>query len=259
MFAHAREVEHALIVPRAQQRAGVALRAGVVLPGEHEGILRVQALGQRRQRQGIGVDRAAEARHRVRLRPVKAHAVAVVVRRDLEIKRRDLRPAAAVAPQCEPEVLLIRPIAVQPPRVAVDARHVQVPLPVGVRLLERRRHVRGQRLHGPVERVEKYLLVLQKPRALVVKAQLPEKVDRCVGKACEHVCFAPCLCVESIPILRRNIRPRKARCAGENPAFFRVIVTLPNHGCIFGKSFVYYPLRGCFAAGKMKNCRGDKS
>ena len=123
----------------------------------------------------------------------------------------------------EPQMILVRPATEQPPRVAVDARHVQIPLPVGVRLLERRRHVRSQRLHGPVERVEKYLLVLQKPRALVVKAQLPEKVDRCVGKACEHVCFAPCLRVESIPILRRNIRPRKRLHRGENPVFFRVL------------------------------------
>ena len=81
-------------------------------------------------------------------------------------------------------------IAVQPTRIAVDARHVQIPLPLWVCLLERGGHVGGQRLHRAVERVKKNLLVLQKPRALVVKAQLPEKVDRCVGKASEHM-FAP--------------------------------------------------------------------
>ena len=54
----------------------------------------------------------------------------------------------------------------------------------------------------------------------------------------QHVCFAPCLRVESIPILRRNIRPRKRLHRGENPVFFRVFVTLLNYGCNFDKSFV---------------------
>ena len=102
-----------------------------------------------------------------------------------------------------------RPASEQPPRVAVNARHVQIPLPLWVCLLERDGHVGGQRLHRPVERVEKNLLVLQKPRALVVKAQLPEKVDRCVGKASEHM-FCSLSCLESILILLRKVRACKS-------------------------------------------------
>ena len=87
-------------------------------------------------------------------------------------------------------MIVERPAAEQPPRVAVNAGNVDIQTQIGIGLLKPVVELPCQRLCRRHDRVLKFLLVLCEPRPVVVEPDAPEHVDRPVGIACKHVRYS---------------------------------------------------------------------
>ena len=134
---------------------------------------------------GICVETAAEGLHLAGRRAVKAHAVAVIGRADLEPEHRPFEKDAAVLYR-EPQMILVRPAPEQPPRVAVNARDVQTAVHLREAAAHQRLRLGGERLERLVHGLLKLLLVLVEPDALVIECQLPEKISGSGSKSVKH-------------------------------------------------------------------------
>ena len=179
--------EGLLLVPRAQEVAHLALAAGVVRAGQGEDVLPIEAAHELFQLAGRAVDLAAVQLHQSGRGAPEAHAVAIVVRGDLEIERGAARPVILAGADAEPKVVLIRPTAEQAARVAVDTAD-----------LELQRLVRQHRVQAVVDlpaqcarRLEQGglidLLVLHEPAALIIEADPPEEIHRLLRIALKHI------------------------------------------------------------------------
>ena len=106
--------------------------------------------------------------------------------RKLEVQRGNTFEALVRALDREPQMVFIRPAAEEPPRVPVDARDVYPAVERGVTLLHEREALPGKRLERSVHALLKLILVRQKPRALIIKGKLPEKLAGLFAEALKH-------------------------------------------------------------------------
>ena len=83
-------------------------------------------------------------------------------------------------------MILIRPAAEEPPRVPVDARDVHPAVERGVTLLHEREALLGKLLERSIHVLLKFVLMRQKPRALIIKGKLPEKLTGLFAEALKH-------------------------------------------------------------------------
>ena len=90
-------------------------------------------------------------------------------------------------------MILIRPAAEEPPRVPVDARDVHPAVKRRIALLHEREALLGKRLERSVHILLKLILVRQKPRALIIKGKLPEKLAGLFAEALKHAAI-PSFC-----------------------------------------------------------------
>ena len=130
---------------------------------------------------GVGVDVPAQRRHLLRGRGVKPDAVAVGGGGELKPEHGAAVPILA-RPQCEPEMVLVRAAAEEPPRVAVNARNVEAVRLVRVLFLYQRERFLRKRVERLLYRAQKLLLMRFKPWLFVVERELPEKFS---GLACK--------------------------------------------------------------------------
>ena len=158
------------LVPAAHRLVIAALGAGVGRAEDPVAAHPVDFLRQAGEAGGIGVDAAAPA----------AGGGA------------DLKPeggavlAGGAVPQGKPQVVLVGSPAEEPPCVPVDAGDVALNVQLGKALLQQRAGLFGQVLEGLVQAALKLLFMFEKPGALVVKAQLPQKFPGLLGKALKH-------------------------------------------------------------------------
>ena len=117
-----------------------------------------------------------------------ARAAAVAVRADLKPEARRFAAVLDRVLEREPDMVVERPAAEQPPRVAVNAGNVDIQVQIGIVLLKPVVELPCQRSGRRHDRVLKFLLVLCEPRPVIVEPDAPEHVDRLVGIACKH-CF----------------------------------------------------------------------
>ena len=149
----------------------------VALARQGEDLLLLQAARQRFGGLGVQLQLCAEAIHdQVALGPA-AHAKVPALGREAEPvgRRGQLLP---VGPEGEPEMVVHRPAAVEPPGVAVDAGDMEIPVVLRVLLLQMRKQRVGQLLGGPVHQALIVLLVGAEPFAAVVQPELPEEIHR---------------------------------------------------------------------------------
>ena len=85
-------------------------------------------------------------------------------------------------PKREPEMVLVRATAEEPPRVAVNARNVEAVRLVRVLFLYQRERFLRKRVERLLYRAQKLLLMRFKPWLFVVERELPEKFS---GLACK--------------------------------------------------------------------------
>ena len=83
-------------------------------------------------------------------------------------------------------MIAVRPRAVQPARVAVDARDLVSQPQLRVLAVERGKDVVAQRLHRLVETALEFLPVRLEPALFVVEAKTPHEVNCLLRKAREH-------------------------------------------------------------------------
>ena len=171
------EVEIFAVVPGVYDLAEIALGTAVFLAVQekalHAGDFRHQPL----EEGGVGRDRAAQRLHRRGARRPEAETVGILRRADLKPEGRPVVPRAEGSDR-EPQVVLVRSAAEEPPRVAVDAREVHAQLLVGEAAGHLLVQVVRQGLEGRVERALEVLPVREEPGPLVVEGQLPEEVRR---------------------------------------------------------------------------------
>ena len=108
--------------------------------------------------------------------------------RELEPEHGTFGMAAAAGFQGEPQVVLIRPAAEEATGIAVDARDVQIKIREGPVFHHQGAGVFSEGVKGFVEDTEVLILMLLKPGALVMKAELPEELSGFLGKAVKHIC-----------------------------------------------------------------------
>ena len=123
------------------------------------------------------VDGLAVRLHQRRLRRPEAHAVAVIVRPDLKVKRGPPRPVLAAGADAEPQVVLVRSIPVQPSGIPIDAGELQQKRLLGECRVQGFIHLLAQRTGGGQEMCLIVLLMRQKPGAFVVEPNAPQKVQ----------------------------------------------------------------------------------
>ena len=144
--------------------------------------------GQALKAGGIHIHAVAEG---IRLRRAEikiAKAVAEGGGRELEPEHGTFGMAAAAGFQGEPQVVLIRPAAEEATGIAVDARDVQIKIREGPVFHHQGAGVFSEGVKGFVEDTEVLILMLLKPGALVMKAELPEELSGFLGKAVKHIC-----------------------------------------------------------------------
>ena len=175
------QIHRLLLIPGPQQRADLPTASGILRPNQHEMFLPVEPPYQPGQFLRLLVDALAVRLHQRRLRRPEPHAVAVIIRRDLKVKRRPPRPVLVPGADAEPQMILVRPLPVQPPGVPVDTGHLQQERFLRVLLVQRLIYLLPQLPGGPQQMRLIVLLVGHEPAPLVVEPYAPQKVQRLLG------------------------------------------------------------------------------
>ena len=181
MVVFGAETDPFAVVPRVEHFAHILFEPLVRLAFEMEFAF-CHALGKPLHLGGIRVDVPAQRRHLLRGRGVKPDAVAEGGGGELKPEHGAVVPIFA-RPEREPEVVLVRPAAEEPPRVAVDARNVEAVRLVRVLLAHKRERFLCKRVERLLYRAQKLLLMRFKPRLFVVEREFPEKFSGLARKS----------------------------------------------------------------------------
>ena len=205
------EIDGLPVVPRLEQRRRLALAPGILRPTQRKDLLLVELPHQTAQRLGVLVEAPAVGGHQRRAGTPEAHAVAVIVRPDLKIEGGATRPVLIAGADAEPQVILVRPLPVEPPGAPVDAGQLQQKRIVGTHLVNGVIDLLRQRPRGGQQMLLIVLLMLHEPAPLVVEANAPQKVHRFLRISLKCHIAAPwsSFVVGIVPGLRHFCKERK--------------------------------------------------
>ena len=179
-----------LLIPGAQQVADLALAADIVRAVQLKHLLAVKRPHQLLQGPGVPVDLLAIAGYQGGGGGPEAHAVAVVVRGDLKIEGGAAGPVLVPGADAEPQVVLVGPLAVEPPGVPVNAADLQDQRLPGQGRRQPLVHRLAQLPGGGQQVLLIVVLVDQEPAALIVEADAPHKIHGFLAVSLKHTVFS---------------------------------------------------------------------
>ena len=180
MGAAAFETQPLPVDPALEQGRGLEPALFIAVAGQRKDVLGLQTAGQRLGGRGIPLHLGAETLKRDVAAGPEAHAAvpALGVEAEPEGRTRALLP---VGPESEPEVVVHRPAAVEPPGVAVDPGEVEVPVVLRVLVPQMVEEGVCQVLRGPEHQRLVFVLVRLEPLPGIVQPQGPEELHGFFG------------------------------------------------------------------------------
>ena len=178
--------------PRPQKVADFPLAAGIAVPGEDELPLPVEQAHQPAEFIRALLQIPAKELHQLCPSLPEAHAVAVILRGDLEVEGGPSRPVLVPGAHAEPQVILVRSPAVEPSGIPIDTADLQQERLMG----EHPPQALIDLLTQSPGRLQQMLLIVllmgQKPLPFVIEADAPHKVHCLLRISLKHTVLSSC-------------------------------------------------------------------